>query len=91
MGADEILVLDEGTVCGRGTHEDLLRCCPTYLEIATSQLSLQELGLTQAEVDAVLGTDESRQEASIGQEVHDLASEIASSETYESALEGGER
>ncbi len=91
MGADEILVLDEGTVCGRGTHEDLLRCCPTYLEIATSQLSLQELGLTQAEVDAVLGTDESRQEAAIGQEVHDLASEIASSETYESALEGGER
>lgn len=91
MGADEILVLDEGTVCGRGTHEDLLRCCPTYLEIATSQLSLQELGLTQDEVDAVLGTDESRQEAAIGQEVHDLASEIASSETYGSALEGGER
>ena len=45
MHADEILVLDEGRVVGRGTHEELLRDCPAYLEIAESQLSAAELGL----------------------------------------------
>ncbi|WP_346696632.1 ABC transporter ATP-binding protein [Thermophilibacter mediterraneus] len=45
MHADEIIVLDEGHVVGRGTHEELLRSCPTYLEIAQSQLSAEELGL----------------------------------------------
>ena len=45
MHADEILVLDDGAVVGRGTHEELLRTCPEYLEIATSQLSASELGL----------------------------------------------
>ena len=34
MGADQIVVLDEGRVVGRGTHEELLRTCPEYLEIA---------------------------------------------------------
>ena len=54
MHADEILVLDEGHVVGQGTHEQLLRSCPTYLEIAQSQLSASELGLTDDEVAAVL-------------------------------------
>ena len=45
MHADEILVLDEGRVVGRGTHAELLRSCPEYLEIAKSQLSPEELGL----------------------------------------------
>ena len=45
MHADEILVLDEGRVVGRGTHEELLRTCPAYREIAESQLSAAELGL----------------------------------------------
>ena len=45
MRADEIVVLDEGRVVGRGTHGELLRSCPTYLEIAESQLSPEELGL----------------------------------------------
>ena len=54
MHADEILVLDDGHVVGRGTHEELLRSCPTYLEIAQSQLSAAELGLTQDEIAAVM-------------------------------------
>ena len=45
MHADEILVLDDGRIVGRGTHEELLRSCPEYLEIAKSQLSADELGL----------------------------------------------
>ena len=35
--ADEILVLEAGTLVGRGTHEELLLTCPTYAEIADSQ------------------------------------------------------
>jgi ATP-binding cassette subfamily B multidrug efflux pump len=37
-GADRILVLDDGAVVGSGTHAELLRNCPTYVEIAGSQL-----------------------------------------------------
>ena len=54
MHADQIIVLDEGTVVGQGTHEELLRRCPAYLEIAQSQLSAQELGLTEDEIAAVM-------------------------------------
>jgi len=36
--ADEILVLDAGVIVGRGTHDDLVRSCPTYAEIVESQL-----------------------------------------------------
>lgn len=35
--ADEILVLDDGQVVGRGTHDELLEACPTYQEIVASQ------------------------------------------------------
>ena len=49
MGADQIVVLDEGRVVGQGTHEELLRSCPEYLEIAKSQLSANELGLEEDE------------------------------------------
>ena len=49
MGADQIVVLDEGRVVGQGTHEELLRSCPEYLEIAKSQLSASELGLKEGE------------------------------------------
>lgn len=43
MRADKIVVLDEGTVVGEGSHEDLLRTCEQYREIAYSQLSPEEL------------------------------------------------
>ena len=49
MGADQIVVLDEGCVVGQGTHEELLRSCPEYLEIAKSQLSASELGMKEGE------------------------------------------
>ena len=54
MHADQVVVLDDGQVVGQGTHEELLRSCPAYLEIAQSQLSAEELGLTQEEIAAVM-------------------------------------
>jgi len=42
--ADQIIVLDEGRIVGRGTHRELLSSCETYREIASSQLSREELG-----------------------------------------------
>ena len=42
--ADLIVVLDEGNVVGKGTHEELLKTCDVYREIALSQLSEEELG-----------------------------------------------
>ncbi len=44
MDADQILVLDEGRLVGKGTHRELLNSCSVYREIATSQLSDEELG-----------------------------------------------
>jgi ATP-binding cassette subfamily B protein len=43
--ADSILVLDDGQVVGLGTHDELVRGCEQYKEIALSQLSEEELGL----------------------------------------------
>ena len=43
--ADKILVLDRGETVGMGTHEELMRSCEVYREIATSQLSASELGI----------------------------------------------
>ena len=45
MDADEIIVLEDGKVVGQGTHKELLQNCKTYLDIALSQLSKEELGL----------------------------------------------
>lgn len=42
-GADQIVVLDHGRVAGIGTHDELLRSCEVYQEIAQSQLSKEEL------------------------------------------------
>ena len=39
--ADQILVLDDGAVVGLGSHEELLRKCPTYVEIVQSQLAAE--------------------------------------------------
>ena len=43
IDADQILVLEDGEVVGRGTHEELLATCETYQEIVESQLSAEEV------------------------------------------------
>ena len=45
MDADKIIVLDKGKAVGEGTHEQLLKTCDVYREVALSQLSKEELGL----------------------------------------------
>ena len=43
LNADKIIVMNEGKIVGVGNHQELLKTCPTYLEIAESQLSEEEL------------------------------------------------
>src|SRR5699024_4300288 len=43
MHADQILVLEKGTIVGRGTHRELLEHCTEYREIPSSQLAKEEL------------------------------------------------
>ena len=43
LHAEQIIVLDEGRIVGKGTHEELMRSCEVYREIAQSQLSKSEL------------------------------------------------
>jgi ATP-binding cassette subfamily B protein len=40
--ADQILVLEDGQQVGLGTHDELLRTCPTYVEIVDSQIDQQD-------------------------------------------------
>ena len=50
LHAEQILVLDEGRIVGKGTHEELLEHCEVYRQIAESQLSASELGMEESEV-----------------------------------------
>ena len=50
LHAEQILVLDDGRIVGKGTHEELLASCDVYQQIAKSQLSAKELGLEESEV-----------------------------------------
>ncbi|MDR0465508.1 MAG: ABC transporter ATP-binding protein, partial [Treponema sp.] len=43
MDADQIVVLDEGKIAGKGKHGELLKTCEVYRQIAMSQLSEEEL------------------------------------------------
>ena len=45
LHADQILVLDDGKIVGKGKHEELLKNCEVYQQIAKSQLSAKELGM----------------------------------------------
>lgn len=50
LHAEQILVLDEGRIVGKGTHEELLEHCEVYRQIAESQLTASELGMEESEV-----------------------------------------
>jgi ATP-binding cassette subfamily B protein len=52
LHADQILVLDDGKIVGKGTHEELLASCDVYQQIARSQMSQAELGIDVKEVPA---------------------------------------
>jgi ATP-binding cassette subfamily B protein len=41
LSADQILVLEDGAIVGRGTHDELLAACETYREIVESQLTAE--------------------------------------------------
>ncbi|MGI5850831.1 MAG: ATP-binding cassette domain-containing protein, partial [Caldicoprobacterales bacterium] len=45
MKADKIVVLDEGRIVGQGTHNELIKSCEVYRQIALSQLSEEELAI----------------------------------------------
>lgn len=48
LHADQILVLDEGKIVGKGTHKELMANCPVYEQIARSQLSEKEIAASMA-------------------------------------------
>ena len=50
LHANQIIVLDEGRIIGKGTHAQLMESCPEYREIARSQLSQKELNLQKEDV-----------------------------------------
>ena len=49
LHADQILVLDEGKIVGKGTHKELMENCPVYEQIARSQLSEKEIAASMAQ------------------------------------------
>lgn len=51
LHADQILVLENGSIVGKGTHEELLHNCTVYQQIAKSQLSAEELGLSESDTE----------------------------------------
>ena len=51
LHAEQIIVLDDGQIVGKGTHKELLKSCEAYYQIASSQLSERELEVDMKEVD----------------------------------------
>ena len=57
--ADQIIVLEDGHLKGRGTHEELMRDCETYQSIARSQMRAEDLAAFDEAAD-VTGKEENR-------------------------------
>ena len=57
--ADQIIVLEDGHLKGRGTHEELMRDCETYQNIARSQMRAEDLAAFDEAAD-VTGKEENR-------------------------------
>ena len=68
LHADQIIVLDDGIIVGKGTHEELLRNCETYEQIARSQMSAKELGLPEEESQRSGNVVVKKEELNIGTE-----------------------
>jgi ATP-binding cassette subfamily B protein len=68
MHADQIIVLDKGTMCGLGDHRQLLETCETYREIVYSQLSAEEVPYPRPGVDGEGGPHEAGASSSMGRE-----------------------
>ena len=71
LHADQIIVLDDGKIVGKGTHEELLKNCEVYLQIAKSQLSekelgLEELGLAEEKAEQETNTEVNKKETKSG-------------------------
>lgn len=58
LHANQILVLEDGRIVGKGTHAQLMESCPAYQEIARSQLSNKELDLKGGKPDAASRTND---------------------------------
>lgn len=58
LHAEQILVMDEGRIVGKGTHEELMRNCEVYQQIARSQLSASELENSVAVKEKLNKSDE---------------------------------
>ncbi len=58
LHADQILVLDDGEIVGKGTHKELFSNCEVYQQIAMSQLSAKELDALSAETTGEVKRDE---------------------------------
>ena len=91
MHAAEIIVLNDGEMVGRGTHEELLKTCPTYLEIASSQLSNKELGMTNKEVEKILASSEENIENQETSEIHTLEKDEAAQNAEKPAGRNAEK
>ena len=52
LHADQIIVLEDGQIVGKGTHKELLKNCEAYYQIASSQLSEKELEEDLKEVES---------------------------------------
>jgi ATP-binding cassette subfamily B protein len=48
MNAEQIIVMDDGKIAGKGTHSELMKKCPEYREIAMSQLSEDEMSMSDS-------------------------------------------
>jgi ATP-binding cassette, subfamily B, multidrug efflux pump len=67
LSAEKIIVLDDGKIVGVGTHQQLLKDCNVYREIAYSQLSEDELKSYQIDVDREKAEIESKENPSLSQ------------------------
>ena len=70
LNAEQIIVLDDGKIAGMGTHQELLKTCEVYQQIAASQLSESELKAGQER------TENKTSENSSGQQTADNGKEV---------------